>query len=281
MIRFFRDFRLVPVVLIATICLFALKALGIWFDGGYTLGKLANRNAGDPTDITGSVTPGTAGPPAAAPPAPAPLSWAQEMFNYPDITGAVPADKTPPADKNAPAKPGTPNKDAKDPPPGKGWTPVPLEAGRPQSPAERALLERLQERRLELDQRARELDMRENLVKAAEKRIEARVNELKEIEVRINGAVKQKEEADIARFKNLVTMYENMKAKEAARIFERLEVGVLIEVASQINPRRMSEILAQMSPGSAEKLTVSLASRAKEKPETKELPKIEGRPPPT
>ena len=31
-----RDFRLVPVVLFATICLFALKALGLVFDGGYS-----------------------------------------------------------------------------------------------------------------------------------------------------------------------------------------------------------------------------------------------------
>jgi flagellar motility protein MotE (MotC chaperone) len=275
MIRLVRDFRLVPVVLIATICLFALKSLGIWFDGGYTLGKLADR--GDPTDITGSVTTPAATPPAAPPPPPAPLSWAQEMFNYPDITGAVPSG--PPPDKPAP-KPGAQKTDAKAPPPGQGWTPVPLDNGRPQSAAERAVLERLQERRLELEKQARELDMRENLVKAAEKRIEARINELKELEARINGAVKKREEAEVARLKNLVTMYENMKAKEAARVFERMAVNVLLEIASQINPRRMSEILAQMSPDSAEKLTVALASKAKDKPEALDLPKIVGNPPP-
>jgi flagellar motility protein MotE (MotC chaperone) len=277
MIRLVRDFRLVPVVLIATICLFALKSLGIWFDGGYTLGKLADR--GDPTDITGSVTaPPPATPPAAKPPPPAPLSWAQEMFNYPDITGAVPSG--PPPDKAAP-KPGAKKTDAKDPPPGQGWTPVPLDNGRPQSAAERAVLERLQERRLELEKHARELEMRESLVKAAEKRIEARIGELKELEARINGAVKKKEEAEIARLKNLVTMYENMKPKEAARVFERMDVTVLLEIASQINPRRMSEILAQMSPDAAEKLTVALASRAKDKPDVKDLPKIVGAPPPS
>ena len=39
MIRLARDFRLIPVVLIATICLFALKVSGLVFDGGYTLGE--------------------------------------------------------------------------------------------------------------------------------------------------------------------------------------------------------------------------------------------------
>jgi len=51
---------------------------------------------------------------------------------------------------------------------------------------------------------------------------------------------------------------------------------VLLEVATQINPRRMSDILAQMAPDSAERLTVELATRTKDRPPA-ELPKIEGR----
>jgi len=72
-----------------------------------------------------------------------------------------------------------------------------------------------------------------------------------------------------------------MKPRDAAKIFDRLEIGVLIEVASQINPRRMADILAQMTPDTAEKLTVELASRAKAVNKTgtnTDLPKIEGRP---
>jgi flagellar motility protein MotE (MotC chaperone) len=299
MIRFVRDFRLIPVVLVATICLFALKTLGLWFDGGYTLANLIDRNAGDPADITGSVAssrqPGS--PPAQAARLPArPQSWAQEMFNFPGAPGSAAADE--PAsprgrDRSAPDVTGSIKPDAAKPaqPPagkpvnpaaGQGWTPVPVDGGKPQSVAERALLERLHERRLELDERARALDMRESLIQAAEKRLEVRVNELKDLEARITSAVQQKQDADLARFKNLVTMYENMKAKDAARIFERLDTQVLIEVAAQINPRRMSEILAQMSPDAAQRLTVELASRAsaKDKPASKELPKIEGRPSP-
>ena len=60
-------------------------------------------------------------------------------------------------------------------------------------------------------------------------------------------------------------MYENMKAKDAAKIFDRLEIKILVEVATQINPRRMSDILAQMSPEAAERLTVELAARSGQK----------------
>jgi flagellar motility protein MotE (MotC chaperone) len=35
---------------------------------------------------------------------------------------------------------------------------------------------------------------------------------------------------------------------------------VLIEVASQINPRRMSDTMAQMQPEAAERLTIELAA---------------------
>jgi flagellar motility protein MotE (MotC chaperone) len=112
--------------------------------------------------------------------------------------------------------------------------------------------------------------------------MEARLGELKAIEARIKTTSQQKDEAEAAKLKSLVVMYENMKAKDAARIFDRLEMKILLDVASQINPRRMSDILAQMQSESAEKLTVELANRAtgaEKAPSPNDLPKIEGRPP--
>ena len=53
------------------------------------------------------------------------------------------------------------------------------------------------------------------------------------------------------------------------------------EVARLIQPRRMSDILAQMTPESAQKLTVELATRAHSEPKPptpQDLPKIEERP---
>ncbi len=281
MIRWLRDFRLVPVVLVATISLFALKTFGLVFDGGYTLGEPA-RNA-DEIDITGAIgaakrTDTTLWEQALrpSPPAPAKRSWAQQMFNYPDVTGSVGEEKpAAPAEAGA-AKANRSAAKPQDPPPSPGGTLVPLE--RTPSAAERAILERLQERRTELEARARELDMRESLIKAAEKRLEGRLAELKDLEARVNAALQIKDEGEATRFKNLVTMYENMKAKDAAKIFDRLDLRILVEVATQLNPRRMSDILAQMTPEAAERLTVELATHSKDKTQPADLPKIEGRP---
>ncbi len=263
--------RLIPLVLVAIIGLFALKTMGLVFNGGYTLG---DRLAGGSQDRV-RILPAEDGGSVAASEAPKPSdtrqSWAQSMFNYPDITGSVGG-----GEGNAkPASEPIPLKVTDKPPPAAAG--VTNEGDRPMPPGERAVLERLNERRQELDARSRELEMRENLLKAAEKRLEGKVNELKDTEARISGAIQKRDEAETARFKTLVTMYENMKPKDAARIFDRLDLKILIDVASQINPRKMSDIMAQMSADAAERLTVELANRAGAAGGP-ELPKIEGRP---
>jgi hypothetical protein len=86
------------------------------------------------------------------------------VLGYPDITGSVAAEKQ--AEKNAERATGAaPAKPAKQP----DGRVVQLDTKPAASPAERAILERLQERRQELESRGREIELRENLLKAAEK----------------------------------------------------------------------------------------------------------------
>jgi flagellar motility protein MotE (MotC chaperone) len=248
----FRDVRILPVVLVAIFGLAVLKIAGLVIDGGYVFDYQ---------------------------PQAAKKSWAQETLNFPggrstdlDITGSSGHG----AKSEEPAKPAAAAPQVAAP-----TTVAPVEPIPQVSPAERAILERLQSRRQELDARAREIDIRESLLKAAEKRIEGRVDELKGVEAGIKTANDQKSEVDAARFKGIVTMYESMKPKDAAKIFDRLEMPVLFEIASQIAPRKMSDILGLMQPEAAERLTVELARRAsggERSASTAELPKIEGRP---
>ncbi|MGL4240214.1 MAG: MotE family protein, partial [Beijerinckiaceae bacterium] len=69
------------------------------------------------------------------------------------------------------------------------------------------------------------------------------------------------DEAD-KQMKTIVIMYETMKPKDAAKVFDRLNIGVLVPIVTAMNPRKMSEILAVMTPEAAEKLTVALAARS-------------------
>jgi flagellar motility protein MotE (MotC chaperone) len=245
-----RDIRVIPVVLIAVFGLAVLKIAGLVIDGGYVFDYRPNSTK---------------------------QSWAQETFNFPggnktdsaDITGSTHEKPKEEAAKPAPA-----------PEVGKAEGVAPS-SEQPQSvsPSERAILERLQARRQELEARAREIDIRESLLKAAEKRVESRVEELKAVEARISTTTQQKTENDAARFKGIITMYESMKPKDAAKVFDRLEMPVLFEIASQIAPRKMSDILGLMTPEVAERLTVEMARRAgtDKSASTADLPKIEGK----
>lgn len=127
------------------------------------------------------------------------------------------------------------------------------------SKSEISVLESLSERRKELDRRADGLDTREQLLAAAEKRVEGRIAELKEIEARINEKIGRQDAANEERLAGLVSMYETMKPKDAARIFERLDMGVLLDVVKRMQPRKMSAVLAAMDPVVAQELTVELA----------------------
>jgi len=245
----FRDIRVIPVVLIAIFGLAVLKVAGLVIDGGYVFDYQPQKTT---------------------------RSWAQETLNFPgskidpaDVTGSTPKPK------EEAAKPAVPAPEVAKP---DGVVVYP-EQTQPVSASERAILERLQSRRQELEARAREIDIRENLLKAAEKRIESRVEEMKAVESRITTATGQKAETDAARFKGIITMYEGMKPKDAAKVFDRLEMSVLFEIASQIAPRKMSDILGLMAPEAAERLTIEMARRAgsDKSAAVVELPKIEGK----
>ena len=154
--------------------------------------------------------------------------------------------------------------------PGQPILPDSLEIGG--SAAERAVLESLGKRRETLKEHEGQLDLREKLLQATEERIKKRVNELKELEQRIENSVEEKRQQEVSEVAGLVTMYETMKPKDAARIFDRLSLPILLKVVRQMKPRKMADILAKMSPAAAEKLTVAIASNTTE-PEVTPEPK--------
>lgn len=310
MMRFVRDLRLIPIALLASVCLLVIKLADLALDGSRWMSGDASVSEEGVLRHASDLPNGAGGK----------QSWAQQMFNFPvngetaqpdeaprgdlplprselartnrapaplddgDITGSIAAEPAAPAAaagaKPAPAKPAE-KPGPKEPPKVPDGIVIPIDGAKLPSGAEREILERLQQRREELDKRARELDIRENLVKAAEQRISAHLAEIKEVEGRIKTETVQKDKAEADRFKGLVTMYESMKARDAAKIFDGLDMDVLIKVASAMNPRTMADVMAQMTPDVAQRLTIALASKAQGPAKTEgvaELPKIEGKP---
>ncbi len=142
--------------------------------------------------------------------------------------------------------------------------------------SDKVVLERLAARRNELDKRDKELAEREALLAAAEKQIEGRMAELKALDEAVKGDIARKD-ANAATLKPVIIMYEAMKPKEAARIFEKLDLKSVLPIASGMNPKKFSEVLAQLDPVFAGKLTVGLqapTNQANLQNDKQELPEL-------
>jgi len=137
--------------------------------------------------------------------------------------------------------------------------------------AEIELLQQLTERRQILESRERELEIRTGLLTAAETRIDKKVEELKVLRETIAGLIKTFDAQQDAKLLSLVKIYENMKPKDAARIFEDLELDTLLNVAERMKERKLAPVMAKMNPEKAREMTVELAR-------LRQLPPTGGRP---
>lgn len=262
-----KTIRLLPIVVVVAGALLAMKVVELATKGG-------------PTAFDGQLR-------AAAREA---MDWwpdkektaGEEEFGIdPIVTGSADAPKKP-AEGETPPAPAAPPADPK-------VNAAPGATDPNVSRSEDILRQRLGERRNQIQSREEELKLREQLLKAAEGRIEQRVNELKGLENRIGTAATQRDQDRKRQLGDLVKMYEAMRAKDAARVFDRLAPDLLVDLAAQMNPRKLGDIVAKMSPEQAEKLTIELAARASADgaspatptaapAATNELPKIEGKP---
>jgi flagellar motility protein MotE (MotC chaperone) len=136
--------------------------------------------------------------------------------------------------------------------------PVP-EGPPPVSESERALLQELRARRQELEARAEAMTTRESVLVATEKKLSTRVTELQTLQAsleHLDAAQKQKEDAG---WQGLVKVYETMKPKEAAAIFNDLAMPVLLPVLDRMKDSKAAAVMAAMNPDKARDVTAELA----------------------
>lgn len=132
----------------------------------------------------------------------------------------------------------------------------------PQNRLEAQIMDDLAKQRQASASRKSDAEMRERLLEAAEKRVDGKITELKTLESRLKELTNQRDEQENKQFASLVKVYETMKPKDAARIFEKLDLHVQIAVAHRMKEAKMAAILAEMSPDAAKSLTMALAERA-------------------
>ncbi len=134
------------------------------------------------------------------------------------------------------------------------------------SPTHIQLLDQLAERRNTLNTWEQQITQRDALLKAAETRIDQKINELKGMQASLDSLIKVYDEQQDGQIRSLVKIYENMKPKDAARIFQELDMQTLLLVAERMKERKLAPIMAQMNPGKAKEVTVELAQQRQMKP---------------
>ncbi len=125
------------------------------------------------------------------------------------------------------------------------------------------ILQSLSKRREELEAMEEEVRMKESLLEATDVRLEEKIKQIKGLEKTVRELLTAYDKEEEAKIASLVKIYENMKPKDAARIFDELEMSILLMVVDRMAERKAAPILAKMSPLKAKFLTEELAEDRK------------------
>jgi len=137
----------------------------------------------------------------------------------------------------------------------------------PEARAERAVLEALRGRRIEIEGREAALAAREMMIEAAERRLTGRLAELTTLQQRLESEAASRDERTEQGWRQMVRLYEGMRPRDAAAIFDDLDMPVLIQVVHRMREARAAPVLAAMRPERARLVTTELARHRSRAPD--------------
>lgn len=137
--------------------------------------------------------------------------------------------------------------------------PAPPPPPDPQAVAERGVLEALRQRRTELEAREAQLNLRETVLAATERRLAQRVDELAALQRRLEALEAGRGEREEAGWRGLVRTYETMRPRDAAAIFDEMEMPVLVQILDRMGERRAAPVIGAMRPERARAVTAEIA----------------------
>lgn len=125
------------------------------------------------------------------------------------------------------------------------------------------VLQALSQRRDNLDKRERMIADKEALLEAAAQEVDRKIAELNKLKTEMEKLLGTQQQMEEGRLRSLVKIYEGMKPKEAAIIFNTLDLDVLLAIIGNMNERKATPIMAEMDPEKARIVTIRLAEQRK------------------
>jgi len=123
------------------------------------------------------------------------------------------------------------------------------------------LIKAIQEREIQVAKREKQLEIRLRALTVADDEIEKRIIKLTETEETLRTTLSLADKASEKDIERLVSVYENMKSKDAAALFEQMEPSFSAGFLGSMRPDIAAEILAGLSPQIAYSISVILAGR--------------------
>lgn len=127
--------------------------------------------------------------------------------------------------------------------------------------AETTLLKKLDNRRVELEQRKEKLDSWENTLKAQAKILAEKLAELRSVSDRLKAQRVEKDQRYEARMEQLATVYGSMAPNEAAPLIAQLDDDIALSLLARLPGKRMGQVLSTMPKTRAIELTRRLTDR--------------------
>jgi flagellar motility protein MotE (MotC chaperone) len=118
----------------------------------------------------------------------------------------------------------------------------------------------LKAREAALDRRAGELAAREAAFGAIQARLETQLAALERYRADLAGLLGAIADADEAELAQLTKVYETMKPKQAAAVFDGLDRTTLLTLAGRMREPKLAAVLALMEPARARAVTAALAA---------------------
>ena len=125
------------------------------------------------------------------------------------------------------------------------------------------LLQKLADRRDELDRWEKDIQLKETVLQATEKKLNGKISQIEAMKLEVASMLTQYNEKEDSKIRSLVKIYENMKPKDAARIFDEVEMPVLLMVVDKMAEKKVAPILAEMDAKKAKQVTVEFAEQRK------------------
>ncbi len=110
-----------------------------------------------------------------------------------------------------------------------------------------------------LARKEQELARREQDLQTLERELDDRLERLQVLEARLSQMLKDANEVKEEKFRRLVDMLSNMKAKQAASVLETIDEATAVKILAGMRGRQSGEILTYVNPTKAARLAEALA----------------------